>query len=112
MKLQTSKLCVNCESLYEGIGPCPYCRSEVFLWLNRVLGTTLESNMEQFFDNTLGIKEGAAPRPQVHPPVSPQRSFGDEIVGSRFFADFQPALSRLGREMVRFLTLGMIQAYK
>jgi hypothetical protein len=112
MKLQTSKLCVNCESLYEGISPCPYCRSEIFLWLNRALGTTLESNMEQIFDDTLGIKEGAGPRPQVHPSVSPRTSSSEEIAGPRFFAEFHTALSRLGRETVRFLTLGMIQACK
>jgi len=42
MKLQNSKLCVNCECLYEGIGPCPDCASEVFLWAFQGLGTALE----------------------------------------------------------------------
>ncbi len=41
MKLRTSKLCVNCESIYEGAGPCPDCASEVFFWVYQALGTAL-----------------------------------------------------------------------
>ncbi len=41
MKLRTSKLCVNCESIYEGAGPCPDCSSEVFFWVFQALGTAL-----------------------------------------------------------------------
>ncbi len=41
MKLRTSKLCVNCESIYEGPGPCPDCASEVFFWVYQALGTAL-----------------------------------------------------------------------
>jgi hypothetical protein len=41
MKLRTSKLCVNCESIYEGAGPCPDCASEVFFWVYQALGTVL-----------------------------------------------------------------------
>ncbi len=42
MKLQETKLCVNCETLYEGPGPCPSCASKTFIWLYPVLGTVLE----------------------------------------------------------------------
>lgn len=41
MKLQRTKLCVNCESVYEGNGPCPTCTSRIFIWLYPVLGTVL-----------------------------------------------------------------------
>jgi hypothetical protein len=41
MKLRTSKLCVNCESIYEGAGPCPDCASEIFFWVYQALGTAL-----------------------------------------------------------------------
>ncbi len=41
MKLRQTKLCINCEALYEDPGPCPDCASEVFLWLSPVLGTAL-----------------------------------------------------------------------
>ena len=41
MKLRTSKLCLDCESIYEGGGPCPDCASEVFFWVFQALGTAL-----------------------------------------------------------------------
>ena len=46
MKLEKSKLCVNCEALYEQSAPCPYCGSEIFVCLSRVLGTVIEEGLE------------------------------------------------------------------
>jgi len=112
VKLQTTKLCVNCESIYQGNSPCPYCRSEIFLWLFRVLGTALGSNAEENIDQTFVFKEGAAFRSHLHPSVPRKMSSGDAIMRSGSFAEFRTGLSRLGREMVRFLTFGMIHAYK
>ena len=108
MKLQTTKLCVNCESLYEEIGPCPYCRSEVFVWLFRALGTAIEANTERMIDFPSARKEYAVSRPQAHPFIAPTISFGDTMMKSRSFADLRTALNKLGREMVQVLTLGMI----
>ena len=112
MKLQTSKLCVNCETLYEGTESCPYCRSEVFIWLFRALGTTLEPNPEEMDDCQLPIKENRAPQPHVYRSGSPMISFGDTIMRCISLAEFRTACGRLGREMVRVLTFGMVQAYK
>jgi hypothetical protein len=112
MKLQTTKLCVNCESLYEGIGPCPYCRSEVFLWLFRALGTVLEADPKGRTDPPFPAEKGRVPHYPVQPSVSPTQFIRDSVMQFRSFAEFRSALNRLGRETVRFLTLGMIQAYK
>lgn len=30
MKLEEAKLCVNCDNLYDNIGDCPKCGSEIF----------------------------------------------------------------------------------
>ncbi len=112
MKLQTTKLCVNCESLYEEIGPCPYCGSEVIVWLFRALGTTVEDYMEEMTDSAMGMKEDTAIRPRVHPSVSPTASADGTIMRGRSIAEFGAALNRLGRETVRVLTFGVIHAFK
>ena len=110
MKLQTTKLCVNCESIYEGKGSCPYCRSEVSIWLFRALGTALESNTEQNMDDPCELKENMGIRSRVHPSIPRKESSGDAIMAYQSLAEIRTGLSRLGREMVRFLTFGMIQA--
>ena len=112
MKLQDSKLCVNCESLYEGTTSCPYCQSEVFVWLFRALGTTLDPNMEEMDNYSLAIKEAPASRSPIYQSGSPTSSFASRIMGCRSFAEFRMALGWVGRGMVRVLTLGMVQAYK
>lgn len=112
MKLQTSKLCVNCESLYEGTKSCPYCRSEIFIWLFRALGTALKPNPEEMDDCPLPIKENRASQPHFYRTGSPLNSFGDTIMRCISLAEFRTACGRLGREMVRVLTFGMVQAYK
>jgi len=112
MKLQTSKLCVNCESLYEGTESCPYCRSEVFIWLFRALGTTLEPNPEEMDDCPLPAKESQVLQPHVYRSASPMISFGDTVMRYISFPEFRMALSWVGREMVRVLTFGAVQAYK
>ena len=112
MKLQTSKLCVNCESLYEGTKSCPYCRSEIFIWLFRALGTTLKPNPAEMDDCPLPIKENRASQPHVYRSGSAMISFGDTIMRCISFAEFCTACGRWGREMVRVLTFGMVQAYK
>jgi hypothetical protein len=112
MKIQTSKLCVNCESLYEGNGPCPFCRSEVFVWLFRALGTALEPNIEGNDNHTVATKEGPASRPLLHLSDSSTNSFGDTMMECRSFEEFRSTMGRLGREMVRVLTFGMIHACK
>jgi hypothetical protein len=112
MKLETTKLCVNCESIYEGNRSCPYCRSEVFLWLFRVLGTALGAEGEENINCTSKIAEDAAFRSQVHPSAPSRISSEEAIMRSGPLAEFRAGLSRVGRETVRFLTLGMIHAYK
>lgn len=112
MKLQTTKLCVNCESLYEGVGRCPFCRSEVFVWLFRALGTALDPIIEGIDDYTLTIKEGPGARTHLHLSESHRNSFSDTMMECRSFAEFRDALGRFGSEMVRVLTFGMIQACK
>lgn len=59
MKLQGTKLCVNCESIYEGPGPCPTCSSETFIWLYAALGTTLDSEARSV---RTGLKGDFKPR--------------------------------------------------
>jgi hypothetical protein len=110
MKLETTKLCVNCESIYEGNRSCPYCRSEVFLWLFRVLGTALGADAEQNINYSSKITEDAAFRSQVHPSAPSKISSGEAIMQSGSLGEFRAGLSRLGRETVRFLTFGMIHA--
>ena len=63
-------------------------------------------------DYTLAIKEGPASRTHRHLSDSPTISFGAIMMECRSFADFRSALGRVGKEMVRVLTFGMIQAYK
>ena len=106
MKLQNSKLCVNCESLYEGTNACPYCQSGVFVWLFRALGTTLDPNMEEMDNYSLSIKEAPASRPHMYQTGSPTSSFANRIMGCRSFADFRGALGWVGREGVRSHFLG------
>jgi hypothetical protein len=108
MKLQDSKLCVNCESLYEGIASCPYCRSEVFVWLSRALGTALKKDAEPPDYWTLALRERPAARSHVYLSGSAMKFFGDTILRCRSFAEFRNALQRRGREMVRVLTFGMM----
>jgi hypothetical protein len=110
MKLENTKLCVNCESIYEANRSCPYCRSEVFLWLFRVLGTALGADAEQNKNYTSKIPEGAAFPSRVYPPAPSKISSGEAIMRSGSLAEFRAGLNRLGRETVRFLTLGMIHA--
>jgi hypothetical protein len=110
MKLESTKLCVNCESIYEGNRSCPYCRSEVFLWLFRVLGTALGADAKQNINYTSKIAEGAAFRSQVHPSASSKVSSGEAIMRAGSLAEFRAGLSRLSRGTVRFLTFGMIHA--
>jgi RNA polymerase subunit RPABC4/transcription elongation factor Spt4 len=112
MKLQDSKLCVNCESLYEGTTSCPYCQSEVFVWLFRALGTTIDPNVEEMDNYSAAIKETPALRSHIHQSDFPKSHFVSRIMGCRSFAEFRVALGWVGREMVRVLTLGMVQAYK
>ena len=112
MKLQKTKLCVNCESLYEGAESCPDCGSEVLIWLFRALGTTLETNTEEVDDCPLPIKEGRAPQSYFFRSKGPMISGVDTIVRYISYREFRYALGRLGREMVRVLTFGMVQAYK
>jgi hypothetical protein len=108
MKLETTKLCVNCESIYEGNRSCPYCRSEVFLWLSQVLGTALGADAEQNINYASKITEGAASRSRVHPSAPSKISSGEAIMRSGSVAEFRAGLSRVGRETVRFLTFGMM----
>ncbi len=56
MKLKSSKLCINCEALYEEPGPCPQCASRVFLRLFSVLGTILEEDKRQAQDYRRTVK--------------------------------------------------------
>jgi hypothetical protein len=63
-------------------------------------------------DCPLPIKESRASQPQVYRSGSSMISFGDTIMRCISFAEFPTALGRLGREMVRVLTFGMVQAYK
>lgn len=112
MKLQTTKLCVNCENIYEGTKSCPYCRSEVFIWLFRALGTTLEANPEEMDDCPLPIKESRASQPYVRRSIDAMGSFGETIMKCIPLTEVRDALGRLGRETVRVLTFGMVQAYK
>ncbi len=109
MKLQTTKLCVNCESLYEEIGPCPYCRSEVFVWLFQALGTVIENDPDLTAGSPLPMNKEWAPHAQVHPSTAtfPQES----VMHARSFTEFRAALGKMGREMIRFLTFGAIHAY-
>ncbi len=108
MKLQNSKLCVNCESLYDGVNSCPYCRSEVFVWLSRALGTTIEPETEQNDYCTLASRRDSVSRAHVHLPGSPANLFGDAILKNKSLPDFRFAIQRWGREMVRVLTFGMM----
>lgn len=111
MKLQTSKLCVNCESLYEGNITCPFCRSDVFVWLNRALGTTLEVNPEpvSYFP-----AEEEVPPSQRHFALTgaPTNSSGNANNGFKSFGEIRITLEKFGRDMARVLTLGVIQAFK
>jgi RNA polymerase subunit RPABC4/transcription elongation factor Spt4 len=112
MKLQNSKLCVNCESLYEGTTSCPYCQSEVFVWLFQALGTTLDPDMEE--TDIYSLAKQASPTSRVH--ISPKNSlksaFARRIMGDRSFSELRMTLGWGGRGMLRVLTLGMVQAYK
>lgn len=108
MKLQTSKLCVNCETLYEGIGSCPYCGSEVVVWLFRALGTAIEANTEEDTNCTLTVKEDPASHSQAFPSDPPRASFGDRTGGAGSFTEFRTAINRMGREMVKVLTFGLM----
>ena len=112
MKLQTTKLCVNCESLYEEFSTCPYCGSEVFIWLFRALGTVLEENPEQIDQCSLAVREAPASRTPGYLSDSPAVSFGERIMRGRSVSESRIALGRWGREMVRVLTFGIMHAYK
>ncbi len=61
MKLKNSKLCINCEALYEDPGPCPDCASRVFLWLFPVLGTTIEKGAVKIQNYKAMIKDNTPP---------------------------------------------------
>jgi hypothetical protein len=112
MKLEKSKLCVNCEALYEQPAPCPYCGSEIFVWLSRALGTTVEQDLEDM-DNCVGAgKEIPASQAGVNRSGSFATAFGERFLDSKGLAEFRLACGRAGREMVRVLTLGLVQACK
>jgi hypothetical protein len=64
MKLKSSKLCINCETLYEEPGACPQCGSQVFLRLSPVLGTILEEDKGEP-ENCPGTVENNIPQPAV-----------------------------------------------
>ncbi len=62
MRLQDSKLCVNCESIFEEKGHCPYCASDTFLQLSQVLGTVLGPNdyprtLRRRFNEAVGLEK-------------------------------------------------------
>lgn len=62
MRLQDSKLCVNCESIFEENGHCPYCSSDTFLRLAQVLGTVLgpsdyRRNLQRRLKNSMGLEK-------------------------------------------------------
>ncbi len=79
MKLRTSKLCVNCESIYEGPGPCPDCASEVFFWVFQALGTAL---------GPMGVKMGNEdPDGRKRISVLPSLELSDGL-----FSDLPPSL--------------------
>jgi hypothetical protein len=112
MKLQKSKLCVNCESIYEQHAPCPYCGSEIFVWLSRALGTTIAEDGEEM----KGCGGEAQVRLAARAPADGLRAsgstFGTILKESLPFTEFRLACGRVGREMVKVLTLGFVQAFK
>jgi hypothetical protein len=112
MKLQKSKLCVNCESIYEQHTPCPFCGSEIFVWLSRALGTALEESVEETDTYILSMKRASTSKLLDYPLGAPDKSFGERGKGSKSLAEFRLACGRVGREMVRVLTLGLGQACK
>ena len=112
MKLQKSKLCVNCESLYEQSTPCPYCGSEIFMWLSRALGTAIEEDFGDVDSCGNPLKETQAAQKLACRPGSAATAFGNTVMGAKSFAEFRLACGRVGREMVRVLTLGLVQACK
>ncbi len=109
MKLEKSKLCVNCEALYEQSAPCPYCGSEIFVWLSRVLGTVILEDMDCCGG---AVKEIPASQAGVNRSGSLATAFGERFIDSKALAGFRLACGRAGREMVRVLTLGLVQACK
>jgi len=109
MKLQKSKLCVNCESLYEQSAPCPYCGSEIFMWLSRALGTAIEEDMEGKDKCGQALKEKPAFGYGLGSAAANVRG---TVMNSKSLAEFRLACERVGREMVRVLTLGLVQACK
>jgi|MudIll2142460700_1097286.scaffolds.fasta_scaffold28682_3 hypothetical protein len=112
MKLQKSKLCVNCESIYEQHAPCPFCGSEIFVWLSRALGTALEESVEETEACILPMKRKSTLKLRDYPAGAQHNSFGERDKGSKSLAEFRLACGRVGREMVRVLTLGLGQACK
>jgi RNA polymerase subunit RPABC4/transcription elongation factor Spt4 len=112
MKLQNSKLCVNCESIYEETTSCPYCQSEVFVWLFQALGTTLDPDIEEMDNHSLSKQEPPASRAHVFQKNSLTSAFARRITGGRSFGELGMALGSASREMIRVLTFGMVQAYK
>ena len=101
MKLRTSKLCVNCESIYEGTGPCPDCASEVFFWVFQALGTALGPRGVKM------RKEGLEGRKRI-----PSRILPSLELSNGMFSNLSPSLpehnrtspnlfARLGEMMMR-----------
>ncbi len=109
MKLQNTKLCVNCESLFEDSSSCPYCQSGVFVWLIQALGTTINPDMDEI--DIYSLAKQASPASQAH--VSQKDSFISEftrkMMGGKSLGELRVALGSAGRGMIRVLTFGMVQ---
>lgn len=112
MKLQNSKLCVNCESLFEETARCPYCGSEIVVWLSRALGTVLEENTADMDTCTAPMKESPVSQPHICRSGSPATSFAGSVPGGKSLMEFRLACGWLRREMGRVLTLLMVQVCK
>ncbi len=109
MRLQKSKLCVNCESIYEQHGPCPYCGSEIFVWLSRALGTTIAEDGEEMNGCGGEAQIRLASRAPADGSRAPGSTFGRILKESMPFTEIRLACGRVGRGMVRVLTFGLVQ---
>ena len=112
MKLQKSKLCVNCEAIYEQHAPCPYCGSDIFVWLSRALGTAIHEDWEEMNGCGAETKARRALRAPADISGAPGSTFGKALKESRPFPELRLTCGRVGREMMRVLTLGFVQAFK
>ncbi len=99
MKLRNAKLCVNCESLYEGVGQCPDCSSEVFLWVFQTLGTAIERKEPEIIHESV-MERGVSSRlagPVIFSDVTIRRG-GSSAATSNIF-------NKVGQGIARILAL-------